>query len=1010
MITETLTYHTVVIDERPLNKQVRNEDFGGLVNYFKRNPLQQTKNLKEILTLFSKGHNIILSDVNIVDAPGYSLDKDISFVSSDIFAIDIDDEAGEKEPLEVWRKQGGKAVGMFYTFSHGIKGNRYRLIYQLDEKVTNDNELKAIMEIVQEDLIEQGVPGVDKQANNPTMPVRGGRLGYRLHERPRKLNTKKMLSQVRKNLKNRKKALIERAMELEDTILPPFEALKEAAEKIGYLPSGAGVGDEWLRITYGLRYAADIGQLTDDEGFELYSIISGKEASRRVWDTYKNRADGRATIGSFIDYAKRKGYHFKYSYENEKPIEQAYKSEQIEIKNYIQKDDAKKLLKEGQRLLVDSSTGSGKTTAFMNAMKELASDDVSESNVYILSVPTRALVDQQSRQHKTLPVKSGDSRMFQIGGTLQEYIEQGNRVIVSTYDMTSRVIRFLKNHYKNLRYSIVVDEIHKFVTDYSRSFRYLAIRSLENISREVEVLSFIGLSGTPDELFKNEFDKVIEFKKENKASPAEDYFVFTYKDRRNELPYLIQLIKAYVNRRKRLLVFIQSKRAIQQVEKILSSNSINVASLTADDKNKDMYKELIEKETIKEDVDVILSTTVIADGINIINNSGEWGVITVSSTTSNLFNVNTIRQMSNRLRNPYHFHAIYTQEPKHEQNGTKSQYHLERAFAYRLNRSKELVKEVNKFIQVSPDSFLEGIVERERGVYLKNDEYIEIDHTHVRHQTVMDREYYYRLYRESFVQAVSESLGIPITQRSSIDDLIERNVLGQDFLDTLTQSEKATEETKLSDEEKKNNIKELFTFDVYDAYQAGNSRAIEEFEKKVLPMHSACIKGICNLFNYDVCYQTVINVQRNADTHLLRNEIRYMMDYCYNQIYGLRTKTWRILNDLLQINEFIPNSEYREEISRIARNRKVSIKEVKKVEKMVDIVRKRTGNSRLRKVQGKTFPRLAEKHGITIREVINAMERLTEREVLRGKQKSRMKKVVNIAKEDYKKLESRKIG
>ncbi|PAV29258.1 hypothetical protein CIL05_12745 [Virgibacillus profundi] len=1012
MTTALLAKHVVLVDGGRAPGQFERTPSGVSVNDFKLNLVKSTLSIREIVEKFSQGHNIILSDIDIISNGPNAKDKDIKFVSSDIFAIDIDDKKYETDPVKVFEAQKGKAVGMFYTFNHGITGNRYRLLYQLDQRVTNQKELQGIINCVMADLRQQGIAGVDSQAKNVHMPVRGGHWGkhkYFVHGSPIKLNTQELLIKVREKIKQREAALKERYKEVENQVLPPFEVLKEAAETIGHLPSGAGVTEEWLRLTYGLKYAADIGQLTDDEGFDLFNIISGGEQPYNYWD--RMSANGEATIASFIEYAKKKGFKFKHAYTNEQPIDPVYEHETINITDFVSKNDAKQLLDRNEKLLVDSPTGSGKTTAFINAMKELAAEDVSESNFFILAVPTIALVDQLAKKHNLLPVKSGDRTMFKSKGTLHNYTEKGNRVVVSTYDMTSRIVKFLRNEYNHFRFSITVDEIHKFVTDYNKGYRYLAVRSLEGVSKEFEVVSYIGLSGTPDEVYKNQFDKVIEFKKNNQASPAKSFRVFTYKDRKNEMPYLIQLIKAYVLLADaRLLVFIQSKKAIKEIESVLNKNKIKAVSLTSDNKDKGMYKQLVEQETVNEDVQVILSTTVIADGINILNDSPNWGVITVATNTSDLFNISTIRQMSNRFRRPYLFHGIYTQESKSEEKAKKS-YFLEGAFSYRLKRSEELVKETKEFISESPEKFLEGIIEKERGVFLKEETDLQIDYTHVRHKTVRDRESYYRLYRKAFMKAVSDVLGLPISLEFDIDKNIDTGFLAAiDFSTTQQETQEAIEETKLSDQEKKEGIKDKFTDEVYEAYELGKSIIIEQFENEVLPMHAACIKGLYEILGYRSCKIAVMNVNRKADTHSLKNDIRYMMDYAYMYIYGLKTKTWKILSSLLNISEFISNDDYKEEVEKIAKKHRVSVKEVKSVERMVNIETRKSNGVRQKRTGVKTIYGLAEKHELEWKEIIHAMENLIEKEAFRGKQKERMREVIKQVKKEQQRQEIISMG
>jgi hypothetical protein len=725
--------HQVIVHSIPYKKQPTGNEMGRITNDLKRT-YSEALSVDQILEYFSRGHSILLSNAEV------DQENRFRFISSSIFAIDIDDDQQITHPEEVLFLLKNQAAGLFYTFSHGIKGNRYRLIFQLDRTLNDELKMRGIIDLVAKDLKKLGLP-VDTQAKNPLQIVRGGKRQVLINQ-DNKLDTSELLERLKKEEMKRQQSLYDN---FKKELRPiQFDILREMAEAIGHIPSGTGQGELWKRLVVSIKHYANVGFISDEEGFELFNIISGGEQSDKSWRTL--RANGQATIASFIHEAKKRGYNGKYlHYSNEQTIESTYTSETIKVKEYIPVEVAKELITLRQRILVDSPTGSGKTTSFLNAFKELSNES---KHFYIFAAPTIALTEQNAASHKVRAIKGKTSNLFKI---IHQDVKNGKRVFISTYDMVPALIEFLKMIGKTITFTLVVDELHKFVTDYDYNYRFEAIRGLYDASKEAR--SFIGLSGTIDDIYKNEFETVVKIDNGRPQSPCQEFAVYTYEKRDNALAELAQLIEIWTSKRK-LLIYIQSKKKIEHLANVLRKKGIKVRSINASNKSNLTYKQLVEQATIDPDVQVVLTTSVIADGIN-IKNDIDWEVIAVCNDFSNLFNYSSIKQISNRLRNTYRRFSLFIQEPR---NTNDQLFRLENAYQSRLSIAQNIVDEINSHAFFDPKLFRVSEIERIYGIKPSIEDHLEIDTLHLRHSVSQEQERYFYGNRFAFIRAVEKAL------------------------------------------------------------------------------------------------------------------------------------------------------------------------------------------------------------------------------------------------------------
>lgn len=747
----------------PAIYKVQPKDNMGLITYdFKKIGHAERYTAKEILKALGGGQCVLLSNFEV------DSQNSLRFVSTSAFTIDIDDDYQVTNPIEVLHDLKDICTGLFYTFSHGKegKGNRYRLFFQLDQSITDEGDYEALIKYVMVQLKNKGLP-VDEAAKSPTQIIRPGISGFQVNDFSVKLPVNEWLPKARLRDKIEKQIReAERkakAEKFKDRLFKPitYEELKEMCKAIGYIPSG-GTKEKWLQIVYALKHEVILGNLTDVQGYELFCIVSGKEASERQWKSMKPRGkdnprDEGATVGSIVKHAEAAGYKRKHIYKYAwQETSESIPIECMKVKEHLTIEVAKDLIQRKQRLLVDSPTGSRKTSSFISAFKELANKDF---HYYIFAAPTIPLTEQIAKDHDIPCVKGG---MKKLGNEVTDIAIKGARVFVSTYDKTAELIRHLTEgidyDFENIKpqFTVVVDEIHKFIDAYN--YRFAAIDQIKGLA-EIAV-AFIGLSGTPEDILKDHFDTLIQIDTGNSASPCLDYRVFTYEKRKDADVMLILVIRELLQQTK-VLLFINNKERIERIKDILRKEGIQTQVVTSDRKQCPTYLNIVEKGTIADDVQVVISTSVLADGVS-INNDLNWSCLVVSDMASPFFNPSTVKQISNRFRGQYRYFSLYLMQPNPNYIETY-RFNMASEYEYRKKIVNGYVIDLNQEFEGRLTDFIPSLVERENGIFYRSQDenaVIEYNPLFVRHQSMRRKERYYTLFRNAYIEEVGRQLGV----------------------------------------------------------------------------------------------------------------------------------------------------------------------------------------------------------------------------------------------------------
>ncbi|SDY68890.1 DEAD/DEAH box helicase family protein [Thermoactinomyces sp. DSM 45892] len=868
--------YPVVIDSVKYTRQPKNSDMRDSFHRMKGEGWRSWhKTSEEVLRLAAEGRNLVLSELN----------EDRSFSSTGFVSVDIDDDDRITDPIGVGKQIG--ATGIWYTFSHGIKGNRYRLLFELDQRLHDESQVSKVINYLIHELSKRGVP-VDVGAKSPTNTVRGGRgceyWGGILQVQP---ILKQELKKEQKPEKKKSYSIV------------PFDELKRMTESVGHIPDGQGRRAEWSQLTSLFRTLVNEESITHEQGLELFHIISGGESPDSTFEKWKSR--GAVGIGSLVRASELQGYKSpKGSIQ-----EIVYDFESIKVDRFIPVDLAKSLLSEKQTVLIDSPTGSGKTTSFMNAFNQLASE---QDHFYIFACPTIALTDQVSNSHSIMGIK-GEQK--DLGKKIYSYVKQGGRAFVTTYDMTPLLVDFLTKKPFKGTFSLVVDEIHKYVSDYAKGYRYKAINNLHEASKKAR--NFIGLSGTTNEVDKDMFDRLIRIDNGNKGIPAQNYVVYwCERNKRDDwLNELFLTIKAVTKERK-ALVFINSMEVIEVLKKALTKQGIKAKAITSATKKNPEFKLLVDEERITDDVNVVLATNVIADGVN-IKNSLEWETLIVCNGTSSIFQPSLIRQMANRLRNPYRRISLFLHKPKNEQR--HNLYPFESYFQHSLKIANFIKSELEANEHFNAALLARGSVQNHYGIETINDSELRIDNLYIRHSKYQDQNTFYSSQKEAFVRAVERELHEPkLSGEINVSEEIQnRNLEGA---------------IHREEEEDEQDIQVAFTPSVYEAFQEEKADELIKFQKKVQLRHYACLHRLHKYADYQTCKKVVSKVERDADTHSFFNDVQSTAFIIYQQSILRPDPTYRVVRELLTFEEAMTKKEWNEIYFKVSRKLKMEQKAV----------------------------------------------------------------------------------
>lgn len=290
-----------------------------------------------------------------------------------------------------------------------------------------------------------------------------------------------------------------------------------------------------------------------------------------------------------------------------------------------------------------ASLGSGKTTFLINYFT------VSKDPVIFL-VPLVSLRKELISNYSNMCIVGNDTDI--------NTIKQSN-FIISTYEGFGRIIKVIDSLDK---YTLVIDEAHNLIIQLN--FRREAIYKI--IEAKSKFKQVIKISGTPEGIFvKHEYNLVL---KRKTADPIEKRKI-TIVDFKGDLEkYIYELITSHISKGV-IVIYLNDKKKGANLFEFLTQNNVNkdqILLLSSELNKKNIYDEfesenefqelenskllfhhVQETNEIPDDVKILISTSVISDGINI------YGIKNPISLIITVDSVNLIsqRQFISRFRN-----------------------------------------------------------------------------------------------------------------------------------------------------------------------------------------------------------------------------------------------------------------------------------------------------------------------------------------------------------------------
>lgn len=375
----------------------------------------------------------------------------------------------------------------------------------------------------------------------------------------------------------------------------------------------------------------------------------------------------------------------------------------------------------------------------------------------------------------------------------------------------------------------------------------------------------------------------------------------TYKNKNDEETKLLQLLQQKAERGKRLLVFIQNKDMIQRLFDNLKNRGIEVARIVSDGKKTNAaYKSIVDDSRFPGDVQVVLTTSVLSDGINILNEQGEkYECIVVASSHSKLFNVDQARQMANRFRNLYEQFTIYMQAPRQT---SEHLYNIEAAYRLKILNANKIKAFLEDEFERNGELFVSDVVEKRYEFQANAKGEFVYNPLKVRHESAMDKATFYSIYRAQFIEALAKSLDIKSSGMIDIDEALKDTDLSAIEADLQLMREAA----KLERDEKRANIGNVFKPNIYQLLQKkdvddeAEKELIHAFKAATTSEHFSCLKGIVGVADYTTSLHVVQQVTKRANIHSFKYRIEALAHIRYYEAVARTNITKKVYDELLQ--------------------------------------------------------------------------------------------------------------
>lgn len=285
-----------------------------------------------------------------------------------------------------------------------------------------------------------------------------------------------------------------------------------------------------------------------------------------------------------------------------------------------------KLITEKGIKLMIAPTGTGKSKSLIQRAEYIVSND--KDAKVILALPWRMLALQQGKMPGVKTLIGGDE--FEI---------ENAQIIATTYEKIADIkyyVEYQKSMNKKSKFYLIIDESHILIMH--NVFRRDAISNIIKSIEENVFDSVLLTTATAQAMSLFRADKIVEFYSPE-IKPAMNRIEIIQTD--DVVTYLKQLDLS----KEFPLVRLNDKKLI---EELIAANP-SYARLTSEDKNTDIYKDLVEYSKIEQqNKKGILSTSLIEAGLNILDYPSNMTMI--AAFADNNICDDSIEQFLNRAR------------------------------------------------------------------------------------------------------------------------------------------------------------------------------------------------------------------------------------------------------------------------------------------------------------------------------------------------------------------------
>lgn len=378
-----------------------------------------------------------------------------------------------------------------------------------------------------------------------------------------------------------------------------------------------------------------------------------------------------------------------------------------------------------KKVVLVADTGVGKTTAILESFKALRP----KKRVLFLA-PLTVIVDQLEQKYPDIPCLTGES--------IPDEHSRANiaSVVVATYEQGTKHLRADDFDY------VVIDEVHQLIN--SNNFKEDEITALTTKTKSMTTL---GLTGTPSQLFSKMGYKLLRVTKKQ----SESLKIIKRVDNRSPFKIILQH-QAEVS--KKAIYRLNSKKTINNVYKRLidsgqfKENEVLILMSERGIKKGEGYKSIANKSMFPGEVKVVLTTSIIDEGVS-IDQDGFSDVVFIEKDY--FPSPEPLKQFFARFRNhdPERKNYYYIKTPKdHEAKNYNITYEYQ-------ERSEQLSKEMKE----------RGEVERLSNKDIANNDYLFYQDSTVNSFQLsndINKEYFKSISREEYIYFLEENYNLTI--------------------------------------------------------------------------------------------------------------------------------------------------------------------------------------------------------------------------------------------------------